>query len=80
MIPNNSLFTRSTLQPVTGKYVTTLNLISALAGASAPGLILERFAVDDQGGALIAPGLSLSISYSGLQYPFEKAKIRDWAI
>jgi hypothetical protein len=41
MIPNNSPFTRSTLQPVTGKYVTTLNLISALAGASALALFLS---------------------------------------
>lgn len=58
------------------KIVTVLNVASALAGASALTLLITDFPALTKIVALIAAGLTLFASYSGLQSAFEKAKIR----
>lgn len=59
-----------------GKIVTTLNVISALTGASALTLLITDYPALTKLVALAAALVTLLASYSGLQSAYEKAKIR----
>jgi hypothetical protein len=59
-----------------GKFVTALNVLSGLAGASAFTLLITDYPILTKIVALLAASITLFASYSGTLPEFTKAKIR----
>jgi hypothetical protein len=63
-----------------GRIVTVLNVVSALIGASAVALLITDYPILTKVIALIAAGLTLFVSYSGVQQRYEpKSRYRRFA-